>query len=169
MQVRFRFRPPSRSLPFRHRQFRPRHFHPRALWRARVALDRSRRRCVVGPVRRRRWACLAAQFRRLDPLLMRVHGRADVVSRHPARARSHRRARTAHGKRDHRAHRRLCPGGRALVRASALVVRELDYVDAARIAGASNARIMLRHILPNSVSPLLVHVTFRPPDLRPSG
>jgi peptide/nickel transport system permease protein len=52
------------------------------------------------------------------------------------------------------------PAGVRLVRASALVVRELDYVDAARIAGASNARIMLRHILPNSVSPLLVHVTF---------
>jgi peptide/nickel transport system permease protein len=52
------------------------------------------------------------------------------------------------------------PAGVRLVRASALVVRELDYVDAARIAGASHARIMLRHILPNSVSPLLVHVTF---------
>jgi peptide/nickel transport system permease protein len=52
------------------------------------------------------------------------------------------------------------PAGARIVRASALVVRELDYIAAARIAGASNARIMIRHMLPNSVSPLLVHVTF---------
>jgi peptide/nickel transport system permease protein len=52
------------------------------------------------------------------------------------------------------------PAGARIVRASALVVRELDYIAAARIAGASNFRIMIRHILPNSVSPLLVHVTF---------
>ena len=47
-----------------------------------------------------------------------------------------------------------------VVRASALVVRELDYVQAARIAGAGDMRIMLRHILPNSVGPLLVHMSF---------
>src|ERR1700722_5013387 len=52
------------------------------------------------------------------------------------------------------------PAGARIVRASALVVRELDYIAAARIAGASNARIMIRHMLPNSESPLLVHVTF---------
>ena len=52
------------------------------------------------------------------------------------------------------------PAGVRIVRASALVVRELDYVQAARIAGAGNFRIMLRHILPNSVGPLLVHMTF---------
>ncbi|OKO87685.1 peptide ABC transporter permease [Bradyrhizobium sp. NAS80.1] len=47
-----------------------------------------------------------------------------------------------------------------IVRASALVVRELDYVQAARISGASGLRIVLRHILPNSVGPLLVQLTF---------
>ena len=52
------------------------------------------------------------------------------------------------------------PAGVRIVRASALVVRELDYVQAARIDGAGNFRIMLRHILPNSVGPLLVHMTF---------
>jgi peptide/nickel transport system permease protein len=52
------------------------------------------------------------------------------------------------------------PAGVRIVRASALVVRELDYVQAARIAGASNARIMFHHILPNSFGPLLVHMTF---------
>jgi peptide/nickel transport system permease protein len=52
------------------------------------------------------------------------------------------------------------PAGVRITRASALVVRELDYVEAARIAGASRLRIMVRHIFPNSLSPLLVQMTF---------
>lgn len=52
------------------------------------------------------------------------------------------------------------PRAARIVRASALVVRELDYVQAARISGASGLRIVLRHILPNSVGPLLVQLTF---------
>jgi peptide/nickel transport system permease protein len=47
-----------------------------------------------------------------------------------------------------------------VVRASALVIRELDYVDAARVSGAGAARIVLRHLLPNCSSPLLVQMTF---------
>ncbi|MDF1794561.1 MAG: ABC transporter permease [Thalassobaculaceae bacterium] len=47
-----------------------------------------------------------------------------------------------------------------IVRAAALVVRELDYVDAARVSGAGGARIIFRHILPNCMAPLLVSVTF---------
>jgi peptide/nickel transport system permease protein len=42
------------------------------------------------------------------------------------------------------------------VRADALVLRSRDYVLAARIAGASNIRIMLRHILPGTLSTILV-------------
>jgi peptide/nickel transport system permease protein len=37
-----------------------------------------------------------------------------------------------------------------------LSVRSRDYVDAARVLGANNARIMLRHILPNVVSVMIV-------------
>jgi peptide/nickel transport system permease protein len=47
-----------------------------------------------------------------------------------------------------------------LVRASALVVRELEFVDAARVAGAGPLRIMFRHLLPNCMGPLLVQLTF---------
>jgi peptide/nickel transport system permease protein len=47
-----------------------------------------------------------------------------------------------------------------IVRAAALVVRELDYVDAARVSGAGGGRIIFRHILPNVMAPLLVSVTF---------
>ncbi|CAG0965648.1 partial Glutathione transport system permease protein GsiD, partial [Anaerolineae bacterium] len=34
--------------------------------------------------------------------------------------------------------------------------KEREYVTAARVVGASNWRIMLRHILPNSLSPIIV-------------
>lgn len=47
-----------------------------------------------------------------------------------------------------------------LVRASVLVVRELDYVQAAVAAGAGYLRILFRHILANSMAPLIVQLTF---------
>lgn len=47
-------------------------------------------------------------------------------------------------------------GKTRLLRAQILAVREKEYVAAARCSGASNRRIMLRHILPNSFSPILV-------------
>lgn len=47
-----------------------------------------------------------------------------------------------------------------IVRASVLVVRESEYVEAARALGAGHMRILMRHILLNSLSPLLVQLTF---------
>ena len=47
-----------------------------------------------------------------------------------------------------------------ITRASVLVVREMDYVQAARALGAGHLRIILRHILPNSLGPLVVQLTF---------
>src|SRR5919201_1975119 len=46
-----------------------------------------------------------------------------------------------------------------VVRASFLSLREREYVEAARAMGASDVRIMLRHLLPNSVGPIIVVVT----------
>jgi peptide/nickel transport system permease protein len=46
-----------------------------------------------------------------------------------------------------------------ITRAQVLTVRGLDYVEAARAVGASDARIMIRHVLPNSLPPLLVQTT----------
>ncbi len=42
------------------------------------------------------------------------------------------------------------------VRASVLAERSKEYVDAARVIGLPRARIMIRHILPNTLSPVLV-------------
>jgi len=43
-----------------------------------------------------------------------------------------------------------------LVRAQVLAAREKEYVDAARALGATDARILVRHILPNIIQPVIV-------------
>ncbi len=43
-----------------------------------------------------------------------------------------------------------------LVRAQVLAVREREFVDAARALGASDARVIVRHILPNIIQPVIV-------------
>ena len=47
-----------------------------------------------------------------------------------------------------------------IVRASVLVIREMEYVQAAKAMGASHWRILRRHILPNCMAPLIVQLTF---------
>jgi len=47
-----------------------------------------------------------------------------------------------------------------IVRASVLVVRELEYVEAARALGASEARVLFRHVLLNASGPLIVRLTY---------
>jgi peptide/nickel transport system permease protein len=46
-----------------------------------------------------------------------------------------------------------------LLRGSLLALREADYVMAARSMGASPTRILLRHMLPNALTPLIVQAT----------
>jgi peptide/nickel transport system permease protein len=46
-----------------------------------------------------------------------------------------------------------------LLRGSLLALRESDYVIAARSMGASPTRILLRHMLPNALTPLIVQAT----------
>ncbi len=46
-----------------------------------------------------------------------------------------------------------------LIRGQVLSLREWEFVQAARVIGASNNRIMLRHILTNTLSPLIVNFT----------
>ena len=46
-----------------------------------------------------------------------------------------------------------------LVRSQALVVRELDFVQAARALGMGDARLLSRHVLPNCLAPAVIAVT----------
>ena len=53
----------------------------------------------------------------------------------------------------------LIPAYGRLMCAQVLTVKENDYVLAARAAGASNLRIMMRHVVPNCFPPLIVLIT----------
>lgn len=46
-----------------------------------------------------------------------------------------------------------------LVRGEFLTLKARDFVDAARVVGAGNARLIFRHILPNATSPIIVAAT----------
>ena len=46
-----------------------------------------------------------------------------------------------------------------IVRAEFLSLREKEFVEAARAAGASDRRIIFRHVLPNAISPIIVQTT----------
>jgi len=51
------------------------------------------------------------------------------------------------------------PGYARIVRASILTVKEQEFVEAARAIGANDRRIILKHILPNCMAPIIVQVT----------
>ncbi|HWQ14277.1 MAG TPA: ABC transporter permease [Roseiflexaceae bacterium] len=53
----------------------------------------------------------------------------------------------------------LWTGTARLMRGMVLSVRELAYIESSRALGASHARIILRHVLPNSLPPLIVDYT----------
>ncbi len=46
-----------------------------------------------------------------------------------------------------------------LVRSAVLSVKEMDYIDSARALGVGDFRIITRHILPNSMAPVIVYAT----------
>ncbi|MBD7984818.1 ABC transporter permease subunit [Sporosarcina sp. Sa2YVA2] len=53
------------------------------------------------------------------------------------------------------------PAFARIVRGSTLSVRRLEYIDAVKALGASDARIIFKHILPNVMSPIIVQLTLR--------
>jgi peptide/nickel transport system permease protein len=53
----------------------------------------------------------------------------------------------------------MVPRCARVVRSSALGVREMPYIDAARASGYGHSRIILRHMLPNVMAPILIMTT----------
>lgn len=51
-----------------------------------------------------------------------------------------------------------------IVRGQVLTLREVEYVEAARASGVGGFRIMARHILPNTLTPVIVMATFGIPE-----
>ena len=54
-----------------------------------------------------------------------------------------------------------CPNFARLVRTTLAAVKRREYVEAARAAGAGDARIILKYLVPNSLSPVIVLVTYQ--------
>lgn len=48
-----------------------------------------------------------------------------------------------------------------VVRGSTLTIRKLEYIDAVRALGATDLRIIVKHVLPNILSPIIVQSTLR--------
>lgn len=52
------------------------------------------------------------------------------------------------------------PATARIVRAEVIRLRHADHVDAARVVGVSNARILRKHILPNAAPPIFINLSF---------
>ncbi len=159
MQMRFRFKPPSAAFPFgtdgygRDVLSRVLHGARLSLW---VGLSVALLSGAVGTA----IGVVAGQFRRLDSPLMRC---MDALMAFPAiilaigisaalgpQAAS---VIVALGV-------AYVPRTARIVRAAVLVIREAEYIEAARVAGAGSLRIIARHLLPNCLGPLVVQLTF---------
>jgi peptide/nickel transport system permease protein len=151
---------PSSASSHGHRQHGPRHLEPHGLRRARVAHGgrgggagaRWRSGCW--------WACWAGYFRRIDGTIMRV---MDGVMAIPGilfaivlvavLAAQLLTVMVAIAVPE-------TPRVARLVRSVVLSVREEPYVEAAIALDTPTWKLMLRHILPNTVAPLIVQGTF---------
>jgi peptide/nickel transport system permease protein len=140
MSIRYRFKPPSARFPFGSDQY-GRDILTRVLYGGRLSLS-------IG------------YFRALDPYVMRL---MDALMAFPAillaigigaalgaQASSIVVALAV----------AYVPRTARIVRASVLVIREMEYLQAARVSGAGDLHIIVKHVLPNCLGPLIVQLTF---------
>jgi len=159
MAFRVRFRPPGEGFLFGTDNF-GRDIFSRLCFGARVSLGIGFAVVLVNAILGTGIGLIAGYFRRADEWLMRV---MDALMAFPAVMLALAIA-AALGPSAANAVIALSvvyiPRTARIVRATVLVVREMDYVHAARAFGGRDVWIMLRHILPNSLAPLIVQLTF---------
>jgi peptide/nickel transport system permease protein len=159
IQIRHRFEPPSLDFPMGTDNF-GRDLLSRIVYGARLSLAIGFAVVILTGIAGTLIGALAGYFRRLDNPVMRV---MDAFMAFPAILLALGIA-AALGASAINAVIALslvyAPRTARIVRASVLVVREMEYVHAARACGASHSRILLKHVLPNSMAPLIVQLTF---------
>ena len=159
MQVRLRFKPPQWGMPFGTDNY-GRDIWSRAVYGARLSLAIGLAVVVVTGIAGTLVGILAGYFRRLDGPLMRT---MDALMAFPAILLAIAIA-AALGPSAVNAIIALAvvytPRTARIVRSTVLVVREMEYVQAARACGARDFWIIWHHVLPNSLAPLLVQLTF---------
>lgn len=159
LSVRNRFKPPSEIYLFGTDNL-GRDMLSRVLNGARLSLGIGFAVVILNAVFGVLLGAIAGYYRRLDDLLMRI---ADALMAFPAVLLAIGIA-AALGPSAATAIIALAvvyiPRTARVVRASILVARELDYVQAARAAGARDGRILWHHIMPNCMAPLIVQLSF---------
>ena len=157
--IRTKFRPPSADWAFGTDNL-GRSLWSRAVWGARLSVQIGVAVVVLNAVFGTLIGALSGYFRRLDGPLMRVN---DALMAFPAIL-------LAIG-----ITAVLGPGMENVIlalavvyiprtarimRASVLVLREMEYVQAAVAAGAGHWRILCTHVIPNALAPLIVQLSF---------
>ncbi len=159
MSVRSRFEPPSFEHLFGTDNF-GRSQWARVLYGARLSLMIGLGVVILNAVFGTLVGALAGYFRGLDNILMRI---ADAFMAFPVILLAIG-ITAALGPSSVNAVVALAavytPRTARVVRASVLVAREMEYVQAARACGAGDWRIIRRHVLPNCMAPLIVQLTF---------
>jgi len=159
MAVRFRFRPPSSEFWFGTDNL-GRSLVSRIVYGARLSLGIGLAVVILNAVFGVALGAASGYFKRLDDILMRV---TDALMAFPPVLLALGIA-AALGPSSLTAAIALAavyiPRTARIVRASVLVVREMEFVQAALAMGASNWRILRKHVLPNCMAPLIVQLTF---------
>jgi peptide/nickel transport system permease protein len=159
MSIRNRFKPPSMRFPFGSDQY-GRDVLTRVLHGGRLSLSIGFSVALVSGVFGAMIGVMAGYFRMLDPYVMRL---MDALMAFPAillaigigaalgaQASSIVVALAV----------AYVPRTARIVRASVLVIREMEYLQAARVSGAGDLHIIVKHVLPNCLGPLIVQLTF---------
>jgi peptide/nickel transport system permease protein len=159
LAMRSKFLPPSWEHPFGTDNF-GRSQLSRVVWGARLSLVMGAAVVMLNAIFGTLIGALAGYFRRLDNGLMRIN---DALMAFPAIILALA-ITAALGASMLNAIVAIAvvyiPRTARIVRASVLVIRETEYVQASVAAGAGSWRILRRHILPNSVAPLIVQLSF---------
>lgn len=159
LSIRNRFKPPQLDFPFGTDNL-GRNLFSRVVYGARLSLYIGAWVVVLNAVFGVILGAASGYFRKLDTMLM---GLADALMAFPPILLAIGIA-AALGPSVYTAVIALSivyiPRTARIVRASVLVVREMEFVQAARASGASNWRILRRHIMPNCMAPLIVQLSF---------
>jgi peptide/nickel transport system permease protein len=159
LAMRFKFLPPSAEHPFGTDNF-GRSQWSRVIYGAQLSIAMGLAVVALNAVFGTLIGALAGYFRRLDNPMMRIN---DALMAFPAILLAI--AITAVlGPSTVNAVIALAiayiPRTARIVRASVIVLREMEYVQAAIAAGAGHWRILRHHILPNAMAPLIVQLSF---------
>jgi peptide/nickel transport system permease protein len=159
LAMRFKFQPPSREFLFGTDNF-GRSLWSRVIWGAQLSMLIGGSVVAINAVLGTAIGAAAGYFRRLDNGLMRIN---DALMAFPAVLLAIA-VTSVLGPSVGDVIIALSivytPRTARIVRASAIVLREMEYVQAARAAGAGHWRILRYHILPNAMAPLIVQLSF---------